>query len=117
MENELNKEALGMKVKQFRKEKGYTAEKLADISHVSKSHINNIESANSNASTAVLVRIANALDVSVDVLLEDSLNEKTCQKARLTEYNKIIDGCSASEMKVILNTLKTLRESLREQFR
>ncbi len=116
MENELNMEALGMKVKQFRKEKGYSAEKLADISSVSKSHINNIESANSSVSTAVLVRIANALEVSVDVLLADSLNEKACQKARLAEYNNIMDGCSASEMKVILNTLRALKESLHEQF-
>lgn len=117
MENELNIEALGLKVKQFRKEKGYSAEKLADISGVSKSHINNIESANSSVSTEVLVRIANALEVSVDVLLGDSLSEKACQKARMAEYNKIVDGCSASEMKIILNTLRALKESLHEQLR
>lgn len=63
MDKEINLNALGQKVKEYRMEKGYSAEKLSEIAGVSKSHINNIESANSRASAEVLVRIANALDI------------------------------------------------------
>lgn len=41
MEKKLDLSALGQKVKQYRKEMGYSAEKLSEIAGVSKSHINN----------------------------------------------------------------------------
>lgn len=111
MDKEINLSALGKRVKEYRMEKGYSAEKLSEIAGVSKSHINNIESANSRASAEVLVRIANALDISVDVLLCDSLKES--QKARMAEYSKILENCNEKETKIIVDTVKTLKESLR----
>lgn len=111
MDKEINLSALGQRVKEYRMEKGYSAEKLSEIAGVSKSHINNIESANSRASAEVLVRIANALEVSVDVLLCDSLKES--RKARMTEYSKILENCNETETKIIVDTVKTLKESLR----
>ncbi|MCM1245201.1 MAG: helix-turn-helix domain-containing protein [Roseburia sp.] len=111
MDKEINLNALGQRVKEYRMQKGYSAEKLSEIAGVSKSHINNIESANSRASAEVLVRIANALDISVDVLLCDSLKES--QKARMTEYTKILENCNEKETKIIVDTVKTLKESLR----
>lgn len=114
MEKELNICALGQKVKQYRMGKGYSAEKLSELAGVSKSHINNIESANSHASAEVLVRIANALDISVDLLLCDSLKGKACQRARLFEYSKMLEGCSESETKIIIDTVKALKDSLRD---
>ncbi len=86
MEKELDINALGEKIKQYRIARGYSAQRLSNITGVSKSHINNIESANSHASAEVLVRIANALEISVDILLCDSLNRKTSQEARMTEF-------------------------------
>lgn len=115
MEKELNVSALGHKVKEYRMRRGYSAEKLGKIAGVSKSHINNIETANSRASAEVLVRIANALDVSIDVLLCDSLEGNASQKARLTEYAKMLEGCNEREVKIIVDTVKSLRDSLREE--
>lgn len=112
---QLNLEALGQKVREYRNRKGYTVEKLSDLADVSKSHINNIESANSSASVEVLVRIANALEVSVDMLLGDSLSQKPRQAARVAEYGKVMEDCSEPELKVILNTAKALKESLRKE--
>ena len=74
MEKVVNFRSLGLNVRRFREEKGWSAEKLSILSGVSKSHINNIESANSKPSLEVLVKIANALNISVDVLLCESLN-------------------------------------------
>lgn len=114
MEKKLDVYALGQKVKQYRTERGYTAEQLSEIAGVSKSHINNIESANSHASAEVLVRIANALDISVDVLLCDSLNRRMSQGARLKEFSRLLDECTDKEAKIIVNTVKALRKSLKE---
>ena len=72
MEKELDINALGEKIKQYCIARGYSAQRLSNITGVSKSHINNIESANSHASAEVLVRIANALEISVDILLCDA---------------------------------------------
>ncbi len=114
MEKKLDFGALGRKIKQCRMEKGYSAEKLSEVAGVSKSHINNIESANSRASAEVLVRIANALDTSVDVLLSDSLRGKALQMARIREYQQMLEDCTESEAKVIVDMVKALRKSLRQ---
>ncbi len=117
MEKKLDIGALGEKVKQYRKEKGYSAEKLSEIAGVSKSHINNIESANSHASAEVLVRIANALHVSVDILLCDSLEGVTSQQARIKEYARILEECTDTETKIIVDTVKALKNSLKDSDR
>lgn len=114
MEKKLDISALGKKIKQYRAEKGYSAEKLGEIAGVSKSHINNIESANARASAEVLVRIANALEVSVDILLCDSLNGKASRDAMANEFSGLLEECSEQQTKIIVNTVKTLRENLRE---
>ncbi len=115
MEKELDINALGHRVKQYRIEKGYSADKLSEIAGVSKSHINNIESANSRASAEVLVRIANALDVSVDILLCDSLTQRARKNARLSEYARMLEGCNEREARIIVDTVRTLKESLLEE--
>ena len=114
MEKELDINALGEKIKQYRIARGYSAQRLSNITGVSKSHINNIESANSHASAEVLVRIANALEISVDILLCDSLNRKTSQGARMTEFTQMLEECTENETKIIVDTVKALRESLKQ---
>lgn len=115
MERKLDICALGQKVKQYRKEKGYSAERLGEIAGVSKSHINNIESANSNASAEVLVRIANALEISVDILLCDSLEGRSSQRARVMEYARMLEKCTEKQAKIITDTVRALKESLEEE--
>ena len=112
MEKELDICALGKKVKQYRIQKGYSAEKLSDVAGVSKSHITNIESGNSHASAEVLVRIANALEISVDLMLCDSLKGRTAQKARMLEYAVMLEECSEMETRIIMQTAMALKKSL-----
>lgn len=114
-ERELNVTALGKRVKEYRKTRNYSAEKLGEMVGVTQSHITNIESGNSRASAEILVRIANALDVSLDMLLCDSLSAKANQKARMAEYAQMLDECSAKETKVIVDTVKALKTSLQEE--
>ena len=53
-----------------RKKKGWNQEALAEAAEVTRSMIGRYETGNTKPSTAVLARIADALDVSVDYLLD-----------------------------------------------
>ena len=65
--------ALGMRLKKVRTLRQYTQEALAEKSGVIGSYIGVIERAEKKPSISTLVRVANALNCSVDYLLYDSL--------------------------------------------
>lgn len=114
MKKDINIKALGVNIKYYREQKSLSANRLAELADVSVSHINNIESASVNASTKVLVRIANVLEVPIDVLLCDSLRDSTNRLARLMEYNHLLCDCNDGERKIIMGTLRELKNQLRE---
>ncbi len=91
-----------------------TANRLAEMADVSLSHIKNIESASVNASAKVLVQIANALEVPIDVLLCDSLKDSTNRMARVMEYNHLLSDCNDAERKIIMGTVRELKKQLRD---
>lgn len=68
-------EKLGKKVRIKRKSKGLTQEQLAEQSGISLSFLGHIERGSRKASLETLVSIANALGVSPDYLLQDSINK------------------------------------------
>jgi len=70
---DVNYEALGKRVKKVRLLRQYTQEALAEKSGVIGSYIGVIERAEKKPSISTLVRVANALDCSLDYLLYDSL--------------------------------------------
>ncbi len=113
MDRVFNTRSLGANVKKYRVERCLSAEKLAEIAGISKSHMNNIESASTRASAEIIIRIANALDVSVDVLIADSLSGKTQSKARAMEYFYILEGCEDREARLINKMALALKEELK----
>ena len=70
-------EKLGKNVRIKRKTKGLTQEQLAEQSGISLSFLGHIERGSRKASLETLVSIANALGVSPDYLLQDSLTKRT----------------------------------------
>lgn len=64
-----NTRELGITLKQLRKEKGLTTNELASLVGISRSYLTQIETAKRTASTELLRKIAEAVDVSyVDLL-------------------------------------------------
>ena len=63
---------LGKNVRKYRLILGFTQEELADKCECSNSHIGQIENARGIPSLDKVVRIANALSVTVDQLLKES---------------------------------------------
>ena len=64
-----NMDTVGQRLQYVRTQRGLTLDKLAELAGVSKSFIWEVEHDNSGISGARLVRIANALDASLEFLL------------------------------------------------
>ena len=56
----------------YREMRGFTQEKLAELSNISDKHLSKIERGKINIKVDTLVNIASALSVSVDKLLSDT---------------------------------------------
>ena len=104
MQNDINYEVLGLRIKDMRIKKGLTQDVLAEMVGCNTSHISNIENNYTKLSLNVLIAIANSLDVSVDYLLSSQLNNPSsilsqeiiiklshCDEADKEKIIKIID--------------------------
>ena len=107
----LEYQAIGTRVRRLRKARGLTQQTLAELSDQEPSNISHIERGATKLSLPTLVSVANALEVTVDQLLCDSL--PASRSVFETEAAHILSDCSHLELKVITETIRTLKENLR----
>ena len=65
--------SIGDKIRKYRKTRGLTQEKLAEKTGLSTNFLGALERAEKNLTLANLINIANALDVTADMLLCDEI--------------------------------------------
>ena len=109
---ELDYQAIGVRIRRLRKEQGLTQQTLAEISNQEPSNISHIERGATKLSLPTLVSIANALGVTVDELLCDSL--PASRSVFESEAARVLSDCSHLELKIIMETIRTLKEKLRK---
>lgn len=109
---ELDYLAIGTRIRRFRKELGITQQALAELSDQEPSNISHIERGATKLGLPTIVKIANALGVTVDDLLCDSLESSTAPFER--EVSELLADCSHWELKVITATMRALKENLRK---
>ena len=107
----LNYKEIGVRIRKARKAKNITQDELANIVHLSKTHISHIENATTKLSLPVLVDIANALDVTADYLIANSLNQATPTFTR--EINDILEDCSVFELSIMVEIMKLIKKAIR----
>ena len=73
----LNFAFIGKRIREVRTNKHLTQEYLANATGVNVSHISNIELNKVKVSLSLLVQICNALEVSMDYLLENEYHKPT----------------------------------------
>jgi transcriptional regulator with XRE-family HTH domain len=95
--------ALGIRVKEARKRKGYTLDKLSSLVDITSNFLARVEGNNAHASLTTIYRIAIELDCSIDYLLSDSLNHLS--NAQLLNINTL----NATEQGYILEMIKGLK--------
>lgn len=91
---ELNLEALGRKIRFYRRNRGWKQRELAERVGVTDEYISHIENARAKPSLDKTVAIANALGVDMNTLIEDSLsNTKSAELSeRLDVASKGMSG-------------------------
>ncbi len=67
--------SIGQRIREFRKARGWTQEKLAELSGIEPSNISHIERGATKLSLPTLVAVANALEVSLDEIVYASLRK------------------------------------------
>ncbi len=69
------KEQIGMRLKQLRKEKGFTQEQVAELLDISQKHYSEVERGLTGLSVKHLIQISDILAVSLDYLLKGTISE------------------------------------------
>ena len=101
---------LGQRIRKYRKKKGYTLEKLAEMLDVSTTFIGQIERATGKPSLETLIKIANALEVSTDALLFEDLNERSGDSHFLKRVEELTEGFTQREKTLVLKNIELMRE-------
>ena len=107
---EIDYYAIGVRIRRKRKALGLTQQKLAELSEQEPSNISHIERGATKLSLPTIVNIANALHVSIDDLLCDSIKESHLSYENTA--NNILSECSLQERIIITETMLTLKENL-----
>ena len=94
---------VGKKIRAIRMREGLSQLQLAEMIEVSPPYISCIENGVKNASIETLVRIANALQVSTDELLDDNLEDELI--ASFPDLKNIIIQNRKDDMKILIGVL------------
>ena len=108
----LDYQALGKRIRSYRKPNHMTQAQLGEKASVEPSNISHIERGATKVSLPTLVKIANSLKVSLDDLLYDSVEKN--RHISIEEIDRILFDCSDKELKALAEILKTAKGSLRD---
>ena len=104
--------SIGQKIKQARLNKGVTQEQLAEAVGVGVTHISHLETGSGPVSLKVFLAIVNYLECSADEIL---CKEITTARPLVDHWlSEIVADCSPSEIKIIADTITTLKKTLRK---
>ncbi len=108
---ELDYKAIGKRIKIARIKADLTQERLAEMVEISPTHMSNIETGTTRVSLTAIVSLANALSVTVDDLLCDSVVKAKVQFEK--DIAGILADCDEYEIRMIKDMTKALKETLR----
>lgn len=104
--------SIGQKVKQIRLRKGVTQEQLAEAVGVGVTHISHLETGSGTVSLKVFLAIVNYLECSADEILCKEIH--TARPIVDNWLAELVSDCDQSEIKIIADTVVTLKKSLRK---
>jgi len=105
------KRLIGNRIRQLRKEKGLSQEKLGHVSELHYTHVGAIERGEKNWSIDTLIKIAKGLNVEIAQLFDFPISTADTKKLK----KSLIEGINTSppETIKILSDLLTVLESLK----
>lgn len=105
----MNQKAIGRRIKAAREKKGMTQEQLAEWVELSPMHVSVIERGVKLPKLETLINIANVLDVSADVLLQDVVKNQT--KLYSSETSELIRKLPRDDQRRVLEALRSFVET------
>lgn len=112
MEVTLNYKLVGQRLRAIRKKQGLTQERLAELAGISPQHCSGIEKGRAKVSLPALVQLSNALKVSMDDILLDSIPVVT-KPGLMREVEAVFSDASADETYLMLSQAKSIKEAVR----
>ena len=112
--NQVDYEKLGNRIREARKSKGYSQEKLSELAGISPNYLSRVETNNGGIiSLPALLKICNILGVGMDYMLSDSLTVSNIDILSLNalsdEDRQYIEVIVREFVKYKTNLLFTLR--------
>lgn len=108
----LNYRAIGQRIMTIRKKNHLSQLTFSELIDKSPTYVSYIETGKKSMSLDTFVQIANALYVPADILLAEQLTSPAITASQ--EITMILADCSDFERLVITDTLKFLKETMRE---
>ena len=110
---ELNYKDIGVRIREERLKQKISQERLAEMADLSMTHMSHIETGNTKLSLPALHKISWALGVPMDTLVCDSIAQaKEIFESELLQHTR---DCDEIEIRVITDTIKSLKASLRKR--
>ena len=105
----MNQKAIGRCIKAAREKKQLTQEQLAELVDLSAMHVSVIERGVKLPKLETLINIANVLDVSADVLLQDVINNRA--EIFSSEVSTLMNKLPQEDQRRVLAALRSFIES------
>ena len=102
---EINYALIGKRIRETRKQRGLSAEELAEIADLSTVYISYIENAKRKPSLESLIKISNALEITIDELLYGNL--------LYNPTDLLMADCTSTEKRYIFEVLSAIKNILR----
>ena len=98
--------SVGRRIAKTRRDRGYSQAMLAEKANISVSHLSNIERGCKSLSAEVLLRIAEALQVSADGILFTDIPQ--VHKEIESQIDVNLNNCTVREKEFILKLIKDI---------
>ena len=108
----INYVLLGRKIQRLRSERRISQMEFAEMIATSSTFVSRLERGLKGPSLETLILIADALDVSLDVLLAENRIEP--RSGHSSEYAALIEKCTPYEQFILLQSGRDLRRILKE---
>jgi transcriptional regulator with XRE-family HTH domain len=107
----LNYRLIGTRIKNLRLSKSLTQEALAEMSSISPQHVSHVENGSTKLSLPCLVNICNALGVTTDKILCDSITQAEIHL--LDDVGRVFSDCDKNEIFLMLTVAENIKKALR----
>lgn len=89
---------LGKRINMVRKDRGFTADGLSELCNINATYLRQIEGGKKVPSLPVFINICNALKISPDYLLRDSLTDNDV--SRIRELSELWESTSPGQQEI-----------------